>query len=54
LVKSNSSEGLGPLLKKNKNYDQENWREPNQEIGTASLQDKDCKRFSIMQVFLKK
>jgi hypothetical protein len=26
----------------------------NQEIGTASLQDKDCKRFSIMQAFSKK
>jgi hypothetical protein len=26
-------------------------REVNQEIGTALLQDKDCKRFSIMQAF---
>jgi len=43
-----------PLSKKDTKNDQEDWKEVNQEIGTASLQDKDCKRFSIMQAFSKK
>jgi hypothetical protein len=50
--KSNSSEVLETSIeKKLKWISKENWREVNQEIGTAYLQDKDCKRFSIMQAF---
>jgi hypothetical protein len=49
--KCNSSEGLETSIKKGKKLNQENWKEVIQEIGTARRQDKDCKRFSKMQVF---